>query len=195
MSGLREELSDAEYRSLSEQKAQDYRAFVQMIPPLIAVAGAIYAGGLAKSSALAIALSPIPLVVAVWQLVGNTRLQLQLITYLAVFGPSEQGRWERDIAEARPKFWGRHTAPLNRKGLRLSAWTIWLFFSTLTTVIILLFPPMVGLRHGWLVTGIGALVYGAVFSWLYRYAAGIEDLREDWTAIWEEQKGEQSADS
>src|SRR4051794_10478583 len=100
-------LSIDEYRSLSDQKAADWRSISDVNPTLFGVAGAIFAAGVAQRQPEVVALSPLALYLGVWHMIRHARLQLSLITYLATYSP-EDVSWERDIAQVRPRIWQEH---------------------------------------------------------------------------------------
>jgi hypothetical protein len=186
---MRPPLSEAEYRSLSEQKAADFRSFAGLNPGLLAVTGAIFAAGLARHSTGGIVLSPAPLLLAVFQLVRNAELQLQMITYLAVFAPASGGNWERDIAEVRPRYW--KSRPGFAQHLRRpSAWNVWILASVLVTETLVAFPWLTGLPHGQRAFIFASLVNIAASAFLLDTSRRIEGEREVWRKLWEEYRGE-----
>ena len=188
---MRPSLSEEEYRSLSDQKAADFRSFAGLNPGLLAVTGAIFAAGLAQENTVAIVVSPLPLLLAVFQLVRNAELQLQMTTYLAVFAPVSGGKWERDIARVRPRYWERQSG-FARHIRRASAWNVWVVASVLITETIVAFPWLTGLRHG-LLAWILATVVNLAASWfLLDTSQRIEDERAVWTKLWETYRGETS---
>jgi hypothetical protein len=186
---MRPSLSEEEYRSLSDQKAADFRSFAGLNPGLLAVTGAIFAAGLAQKSTVAIVLSPAPLLLAVFQLVRNAELQLQMTTYLAVFAPASGGNWERDIAEVRPRYWKRHLG-FARHIRRASAWNVWVVASVIITETLVAFPWLTGFPHGQLAF-ISASAVNLVASWfLLATSRRIEGERDVWTKLWETYRGE-----
>jgi hypothetical protein len=182
------QLSAEEYRLLSDQKAADFRSFLQLNPGLLAVTGAIFAAGLAERSTIAIVLSPLPVLMAVFQLVLNAELQLQLATYLAVFGPSEGGAWERDIAAVRPKYWKRRYARGRPAVLRPSAWNVWILFGFVLSEVLVAFPWMTGLPHGALAFCIASALNLAPTIWLMGTSSRVEKSRDVWTKLWKEHR-------
>lgn len=187
--GMNGDLSPDEYRMLSGQKADDFRSITQLNPTLLATTGAIFAAGVARGSTLAIVLSPLPLLLAVFQLIRNTELQLQMITYLAVFGPAGEGRWERDIATVRPRFWAKHYD--KRPGLlRPSIWNTWILFAVLTTELLIAFPWMTGLCGGLLAFVAGTVVNALLARALWGTSDRIETVRGEWTELWSQYRTE-----
>jgi hypothetical protein len=186
---MRPSLSQGEYRSLSDQKAADFRSFAGLNPGLLAVTGAIFAAGLAQKSTVAIVLSPTPLLLAVFQLVRNAELQLQMTTYLAVFAPATGGNWERDIAEVRPRYW-KSQPRFARHIRRASAWNVWILASIFVTETLVAFPWLTDLAHGQRAFILASLVNLAASVFLLDTSRRIEGEREDWTKLWEEYRGE-----
>jgi hypothetical protein len=183
------DLSEEEYRLLSDQKAADFRSFAQVNPGLLAVTGALFAAGLAKDSTTAVALSPIPLLLAVYQFVRNAELQVQLTTYLAVFGPAVQGRWERDVACVRESYY-KDRYGRRPKVLRPSAWNVWILFAVLLTELLVAFPLMTGMTHGLRAFAVGSALNLIQGWWLMRTSGRIEKARTKWTGIWQGRRDE-----
>jgi hypothetical protein len=186
---MRPPLSQEEYRSLSEQKAADFRSFVGLNPGLLAVTGAIFAAGLSQHSTIAILLSPTPLLLAVFQLVRNAELQLQMATYLAVFAPATGGSWERDIAEVRPRYWTRQGKLAKHLG-RASGWNVWILASVIITEMIVAFPWLTNWAHGERAFIIASVVNIAASGFLLDTSRRIESKRQVWTEVWKDYRGE-----
>ncbi len=168
---------------LSDQKAADFRSFLQLNPGLLAVTGAIFAAGLSQKSTIAIVVSPLPLLLAVFQLIRNAELQLQLATYLDVFGPLEGGNWERDVAAVRPGYWAQQ--PRHCKFiLRASGWNVWILAALAITEIIAAFPWLTHLPHG-LRAFVLASACNLLPGWyLVGTSKRIERERAKWRGLW-----------
>jgi hypothetical protein len=186
---MRPSLSQEEYRSLSDQKAADYRSFVGLNPGLLAVTGAIFAAGLSQNSMIAILLSPAALLLAVFQLVRNAELQLQMTTYLAVFAPATGGSWERDIAEVRPRYW-EDQPKLAQHLRRASGWNVWILASVIITETIVAFPWLMGSIHGERAFILASVVNLLASVFLLNTSRRIESKRKIWTKLWETYRGE-----
>ncbi len=180
---MRSLLSVEEYSLLSDQKAADYRSFVQLNPGLLAVTGAVFAAGLSQKSTVAIVLSPLPLLLAVFQLVRNAELQLELTTYLAVFAPTDAASWERDIAEVRPRYWANEPKRL-ASIRRASGWNVWILASLVITETLVAFPWMSGFSHGDLAFVVASMINAAVHFYLFGTGSRIEKKRERWRDLW-----------
>jgi hypothetical protein len=174
---------------LSDQKAADFRSFVGLNPGLLAVTGAIFAAGLSQDSTIAIVLSPAPLLLAVFQLVRNAELQLQMTTYLAVFAPTTGGSWERDIAEVRPRYWKRQPK-FGRHIRRASAWNVWVLAGIFVTETLVAFPWLSGLAHGQRAFIVASAVNLGASLFLLNTSRRIESERKVWTDLWETYRGE-----
>lgn len=186
---MRQLLSPEEYRLLSDQKAADYRSFLQLNPGLLAVTGAIFAAGLSQDSTIAIVMSPLPLLLAVFQLVRNAELQLQLATYLAVFSPVEGGNWERDVAAVRPLYWAQQSGPA--KSLRRpSSWNVWIIACFIVAEMIVVFPWLSHLAHGQRAFIIASVCNLLASGYLVRTSDRIERERKKWTELWTEYRNE-----
>jgi hypothetical protein len=186
---MRPALSEDEYRSLSDQKAADFRAIVALNPGLLAVTGAIFAAGLSQKSTIAIVLSPAPLLLAVFQLVRNAELQLQMATYLAVFAPPTGGSWERDIATVRPRYWAdppRHGQYIRR----VSGWNVWVLAGFIVTETIVAFPWLTHLSDGPTGFVVASAVNLAASTYLVNTSRRIERERDVWTKLWENYRDE-----
>ena len=181
---MRPSLSPEEYRLLSEQKAADFRAIVQLNPGLLAVTGAIFAAGLAQESTIAIVLSPAPLLLAVFQLVRNAENQLQMATYLAVFAPATGGGWERDIAAVRPRYWAQQSG-FGRHIRRTSGWNVWIIAGFVITETIVAFPWLSHLSNGAIWFGVASAVNLTANAYLVNSSRRIEHTRDVWTKLWE----------
>lgn len=172
---------------LSGQKADDFRSFAQLNPALLATTGAIFAAGVARQSTEAIVLSPIPLLLAVFQLAINTQLQLQLVTYLAVFGSAEGGRWERDVAKVRPEVYAERFGK-RPSFLRPSGWNTWILFAVLTTEVIVAFPWLTGLPHGCRAFFLASAANACSGLWLLGTSDRVDDVHKIWTRHWEDHR-------
>jgi hypothetical protein len=182
---MRSRLSPEEYRLLSDQKAADYRSFVQLNPGLLAITGAIFVGALHEQRPPIMVLATLPLLLAVFQLVRNSELQVQMTTYLAVFGPEGEGQWERDIAAVRPRYW--KSATKSRGLWRASAWNVWILAAALITEVLVAFPVLSSWRHhpGWTLL-IGTLLNVVACWYLFATSDRIEKKRDEWTRLWQE---------
>lgn len=181
-------LSPEEYKSLSDQKADDWRSISQVNPTLFGVAGAIFAAGVAQRQPEVVALSPVPLYLGVWHMVRHARHQLQLITYLAQFG-GPGSSWERDIAVVRPRFW-EETAGRKRAWLaelmRPSAWNTWLIITFAVSVVATLVPVLASYPGCSRAIWIGAAVTVVASAIVFGQSRKIEPDREHWTTLWRE---------
>ncbi len=189
---MRPSISEREYRSLSDQKAADYRAILQLNPGLLAVTGAIFAAGVSQKSTIAVVLAAAPLLLAVFQLVRNAELQLQMTTYLAVFAPVTGGSWERDIAAVRPKYWGRQ-AGFAKHIRRVSGWNVWIVAGLIVSETIAVFPWLTSLPDGPLAFAIttGFMLWPSIY--LVKTSERIEAARQVWTELWEAYRDETPA--
>jgi hypothetical protein len=181
---VRPPISEQEYRSLSDQKAADYRAILQLNPGLLAVTGAIFAAGVSQKSTIAVVLAAAPLLLAVFQLVRNAELQLQMTTYLAVFGPGTGGTWERDIAAVRQRYWDRDTGRASRIR-RASGWNVWIVAGLMVSETIFAFPWLSGLPDGPLALVIATILLILPAKYLLNTSERIEAQRKVWTELWE----------
>ena len=183
-------LSSEEYATLSDQKAEDWRSISEVNPTLFGVAGAIFAAGVAQTEAEVVALSPLPLFLGVWHMLRHARLQLQMITYLDVFAPTESS-WERDIAKVRPIFWRETRGKKPRllaELMRPSAWNTWMVITNLIALVTTFLPLLSGYpRAGVAVLiGVGLMVVGtATLIW---QGHQIQPDRKRWTNLWEEHR-------
>jgi hypothetical protein len=183
-------LSQDEYASLSDQKADDWRSISEVNPTLFGVAGAIFAAGVAESQPEVVALSPVPLYLGVWHMVRHARLQLQMITYLDVFAPAEIS-WERDIAVVRPKFW-EQSRGAHRKWvaelMRPSAWNTWLGITAAISTVAILIPWLADYPNWCRAIWVGLPVSLAASVAVFWQSRKIQPDRERWTRLWEEHK-------
>lgn len=186
---MRPRLSEGEYRSLSDQKAADFRTIVQLNPGLLAVTGAIFAAGLSQKSTVAIALCPAPLLLAVFQLVRNAELQLQMTTYLAVFAPLAGGSWERDIAAVRPRYWARQRR-FGQYIRRASGWNVWILAGFVITETIVAFPWLASFADGPTTFVAASVVNVCASLYLFDTSRRIERERDVWTELWESYREE-----
>jgi hypothetical protein len=194
-------ISPEEYKALSDQKAQDWRAISEVNPTLFGVAGAIFAAGVAQSNAFVVALAPVPLFIGVWHMTRHARLQLQMITYLAVFAPAGMS-WERDVAAVRPLFWERARSKGPRflrandglqpewlaRLLRPSAWYTWLAISLVIALVATIIPPISGYSSAGYAVLLGAGIAAVASGIVIRQARQVEPDREVWTKLWEEHR-------
>ncbi len=192
------DLSKEEYLALSEQKAQDWRWISGVNPTMFAAAGALLAAGITKEQGIVVGLSPLPLFLSVWHMMRQGRLQLQMITYLAVFG-ARGASWERDLAIGRDRYWEKHRKLNWNTFTRLArvvawlkapqAWTTWLLISIAIAIPVELLPllaggfdnPCVGLV-------VGTVSVTVVTYAITRGAVLIERERTEWTTVWQEYK-------
>jgi hypothetical protein len=189
------ELSHDEYRTLSDQKAADWRSISEVNPTLFGVAGAIFAAGVAQRQPDVVALSPLPLYLGVWHMIRHARLQLSMITYLATHAP-EYGSWEREIARVRPKFWaetrGKKPAWLAEL-MRPSAWNTWLVITVLISAVAISVPPLAGYSDACRAVWIGVPVSVVASVILFWQSRKIQLDREHWTRLWEERRRNRTA--
>jgi hypothetical protein len=178
------------FRSLSDQKASDFRFFVQTNVSLVAASGAITAAAIATKTAYAFWLAPLPLVFGVFQLIQNAKLQLRLTTYLAAFGPAGRS-FERDLAAVRPRYLDRkrEAGGFARLLNAPDAWRIWIAGAFSMAEPTVLYPWATGLRHGGLVAVAGTTVVVAAVLAGYFFAKTIESERELWSGLWAEHTG------
>jgi hypothetical protein len=206
-------LEKEEFLSLLDQKAADWRAITQMSTSFLAFAGALFAAGVGQEAAFVVVLSPIPLLLGVFHMVRNAKLQLQMITYLAVFAPDSAGAsWERDIDVVRPRFWKRSpgrpwvvnarervkddgiAAHLLRIVSNPSAWDTWLEMTLVIGLLVNLVPLIAdGYRSAWCAFALGTvlLLLGALVVLVE--AARLEAIRRTWVELWKEYRAELDA--
>ena len=180
-------LTEEEYKALSGQKADDWRSVSNVNPTLFAAAGAIFAAGVAQRQPEVVALSPLPLFLSVWHMIRHARLQLQMITYLAVFGP-DGGSWERDVAAVRPLFWEQAYAGNPAWLARLkrpSAWNTWLIITWVFVCVAVAVPVLAGYSDAGWAALVGTLAGGVGTTLLIWQAGTIERDRAHWTRLWE----------
>jgi hypothetical protein len=190
LAAVTDQLSHDEYKTLSDQKADDWRSISEVNPTLFGVAGAIFAAGVAQRQPEVVALSPLPLFLGVWHMVRHARLQLPMITYLATHAPGNPS-WERDIAVVRPKFWAAtrgNKADCLAEVMRPSAWNTWLAITVLLSAVAISVPALAGYPAWCRAIWIGAIVLAAGTTSLIRQARKIEPDREHWTRLWQEHK-------
>lgn len=120
MDAPRDALDKEEFLALSNQKADDWREITRIGASFLGIAGVFITAGLAKGSAWVVILAPLPMFLGVLQMSRNARLQLQLITYLSVYGTGVASLVlagtlvERDIERIEPErarweaLWNRH---------------------------------------------------------------------------------------
>ncbi len=185
---MAQELSFEEYALLSDQKAADFRAIVQLNPSLLAVGGAIFAAGIAEDSSLAVALAAMPVLLAVLQMVRGAELQLGLATYLAAFAPSDGASWERDLAVGREEYWRRTDGRLGPVG-RVSGWNIWILGGAGISQLLILFPLMSNFEDAGRVAIGGSILNAALIVYLVGTSRRIEKRRQVWVEIWDAHGG------
>jgi hypothetical protein len=196
-------LDREEYLSLIDQKAADWRAITQMSTSFLAFAGALFAAGVGQKAAFVVVLSPAPLLFGIFHMIRNASLQLQMVTYLAVFSPFDGVSWERDINQVRRRFWERSPksrpmawARARAKGkpqvleaLRAlehpSAWHVWIAIA-FTIGLLIDFVPLLaeGYTHACAALGLGLLILLCGSLVLYRNAARVESGRRAWVDEW-----------
>jgi hypothetical protein len=185
-SAVSRQLRDDEYKILSDQKADDWRAISAVNPTLFGVAGAIFAAGVAQHQSEVVALSTLPLYLGVWHMVRHARLQLQMITYLAIHAPPGPS-WERDIADVRPKFWaetrGEKPAWLAEL-MRPSAWNTWLIITTFVSILAVLVPVFASYPDCSRAISIGIAESGMGSALVIWQSRKIQPERERWTQLW-----------
>lgn len=203
-------LEKDEFLSLFDQKASDWRAVTQMSTSFLAFAGALFAAGVGQKAAFVVVLSPIPLLLGVFHMIRNAKLQLQMITYLAVFAPVPTGvSWERDIDVVRPRFWDRSsrdgwaaaarrrvkedgvTAHLLRVLRNPSAWHTWLEMTLVMGLLVNVIPLIAeGYHSAWCAFALGTaiLLSGALRAFIE--AAKLETTRREWIKLWREYRDE-----
>jgi hypothetical protein len=99
------EFQRQEYLALSEQKAADFRTITAAVPTLFTASGAIFVAGVTQEAAYAVSLAPIPMLLAVYQMAQNSRLQLTMSTFLAVSSPTQGFNFEEHASKVRKKVW------------------------------------------------------------------------------------------
>jgi len=181
------QLSQDEYKNLSDQKAADWRSISEVNPTLFGVAGAIFAAGVAQRQPEVVALSPLPLYLGVWHMVRHARLQLQMITYLATHAPAGPS-WERDVVAVRDRFWaeaaGKKPAWLAEL-MRPSAWNTWLIITGVVSAIAISLPVLAGYPNCLRAISIGAPVTFIATVIVFCQSRRIQPDRERWTRLWE----------
>lgn len=205
-------LNREEYLSLIDQKAADWRAITQMSTSFLVFAGALFAAGVGQRAAFVVVLTPIPLLFGVFHMVRNAILQLQMVTYLAVFSPFEGASWERDINEVRPRFWEESpkSKPMawarGRAGERPrlleilrglehpSSWHVWLLIAFTIGFLVDLVPLLAnGYDAAGFAFGLGLATLLAGTLTIYRSVARIESTRRDWVDEWKRYRQQISA--
>jgi hypothetical protein len=199
------QLSREEYLSLSEQKAEDWRSISSVNPTMFGAAGALLAAGVSQNEAIVVALSPLPLFLSVWHMVRHARLQLQMITYLAVFAGEEHYSWERDLAIVRPRYWAKYRRPHVVAWVPLSnrlegvaawlvapaAWNTWLLISLAVAIPVELIPVLGDdYSDTGLALALGVVSLGLVAALVIKGSRRIETERTQWTALWERHRDE-----
>ena len=197
-------LDKEEFLALSDQKADDWREITRISSSFLGIAGAFFTAGVARSSSWVIVVSPIPLLLGVLHMTRNARLQLQMITYLAVFSPFLGSSWEKDVARVRPHFWqiskrGRvasRVARLRRiDGPSLarhlsnpSVWDAWLLVAAVTSVGVDAIPLMMGFPDKWPAVWVGLGILAVGITVIVKDIARIEPERKRWHQLWSEYK-------
>jgi hypothetical protein len=207
------ELEKDEFLSLLDQKAADWRAVTQMSTSFLAFAGALFAAGVGQKAAFVVVLSPVPLLLGVFHMVRNAKLQLQMVTYLAVFAPAATGAsWERDIDVVRPRFWDRAqsrrwivdtkrrvkddglAAHLLRIFSNPSAWHTWLEMTLLIGLLLNLIPLIAdGYHSAWCAFALGTAILLLGGLGVFIEAAKLEATRGAWIELWREYHDELEA--
>lgn len=212
-------LDREEYLALIDQKAADWQTITQMSTAFLAFAGALFAAGVGQKAAFVVVLTSVPLLFGVFHMVRNAALQLQMVTYFAVFSPFEGVSWERDINEVRSRFWEQSPKSAWMMNARKkvgdrqwlleflrgiehpSAWHIWLAIA-LAVGLLASFVPLLadGYKNAYcaLALGLAILVVGGLI--IYRSINRLEHLRKSWIAEWKSYRDElienaQQADS
>jgi hypothetical protein len=175
-----------EYLALSDQKAADFRTITGAVPTLFTVAGAIFVGGLTQHSAFAIVTATGPMLLAVYQMAQNSRLQLTMSTYLAVCAPTDTFSFEQHVPSVRKEVWKERgwDTPLGALK-RPSAYNTWLKITIALGLTIDAFPWIAQLDEGLKASAVGFawLVGGA--CWVWRTISLIEGERKLWTEQWQ----------
>ncbi len=201
----RGELTQEEYLALSDQKAQDWRWISSVNPTMFGAAGALLAAGIAKEQAIVVAVSPLPLFLSVWHMVRHARLQLQMITYLDVFGPKGQASWERDLAVVRERFWLTYRKP-KWAGFPLAkrlanvvgwfrgpqAWNTWLIISFAIAVPVELLPLLAGFDDACIGLTLGVATIVLSSALILRSSGKVFSERADWVTLWKAYQREQT---
>jgi hypothetical protein len=211
MSNSNPTLSKDEFLALIDQKAADWRAITQMSTAFLAFAGALFAAGVGQRAAFVVVLTPIPLLFGVFHMAQNAVIQLEMITYLAVFSPFEPPTWEHDVAKVRPILWSespksdltattdgdgkkKKLAEVRRAIANPSAWHVWLGMGLIIGVIVDFVPLLArGYHSAGLALGLGLLILFSGSTFVGRRAAKIEPTRERWTQQWIEYRDELAA--
>lgn len=188
---------------LSDQKSEDWRFISGLNPTLAAAAGALFAAGVAEEAALIVAISPVPLFLAVWHMARHARLQLQMITYLEHYAPEGHASWERDLERARTAYFADrrrvaarllrrkepHEAPLwLARLLQPSAWNTWLAISAVVAVGANCVPLASGYGGACPAAVVGLVVLVASVLLVLREIHGIGTDRNLWSQIWVQQR-------
>jgi hypothetical protein len=179
------EFQRQEYLALSEQKAADFRTITAAVPTLFTASGAIFVAGVTQEVAYAVSLAPIPMLLAVYQMAQNSRLQLTMSTFLAVSSPTKGFNFEEHASKVRKKVWeakewDRGFGVLKRP----SAYITWLKVTVVLGVVIDAFPGAAGLSHWPEATVAGGVLFVAGAAWVWHVISQIEGEREIWTDEW-----------
>jgi len=175
-----------EYLALSDQKAADFRTITGAVPTLFTVAGAIFVGGLTQHSAFAIVTATGPMLLAVYQMAQNSRLQLTMSTFLAVCAPTDTFSFEQHVPSVRREVWRRKEWDSLRGAFkRPSAYTTWLKITIALGITIDAFPWLAKFDEWPEASGLGLVLLAAGAWWVWRTISLIEGERELWTELWQ----------
>jgi hypothetical protein len=175
-----------EYLALSDQKAADFRTITGAVPTLFTVAGAIFVGGLTQHSAFAIVTATGPMLLAVYQMAQNSRLQLTMSTFLAVCGPTDTFSFEQHVPPVRKEVW-REKGWNSRRGAfnRPSAYNTWLKITIALGITIDAFPWIAKLDQWPEAGAVGLALLATGVWWVWHTISLIEGERELWTEQWQ----------
>jgi hypothetical protein len=175
-----------EYLALSDQKAADFRTITGAVPTLFTVSGAIFVGGLTQASAFAVVTATGPMLLAVYQMAQNSRLQLTMTTFLSVCVPPAAFSFEAHAPAVRETVW-KEKGWNERFGAfkRPSAYNTWLKITIALGLLIDAFPLLAGLDEWEIASPAGLVLLLAGGWWVWHTISLIESERETWTAEWE----------
>ena len=197
-------LDKEEFLALSNQKADDWREITRISASFLGIAGVFFTAGLAKGSAWVVILAPLPMFLGVLQMSRNARLQLQMITYLSVYGTSGETSWEKNIAQVRPIYWreaprgklaawveGLSASRGRAWGRRLTnplSWDSWFAIAVLVGLGIDSVPLFTGLDDSLAAfcAGVASLALAGILA--ERDIERIEPERARWEALWNRHK-------
>jgi hypothetical protein len=175
-----------EYLLLSDQKAADFRTITGAVPTLFTVAGAIFVGGLTQHSAFAVVTATGPMLLAVYQMAQNSRLQLTMSTFLAVCAPTDTFSFEQHVPSVRTEVWEKKGWHTPRGALkRPSAYNTWLKITIVLGLTIDAFPLIAQLDEGLEASAVGLVLLVVGVCWVWRTISLIEGERELWTEQWQ----------